>query len=234
MAPKEIRPETETISCAVCGRRLLRGERPEIYLAGGERRTVCELCTVRANHQGWIRESAGPQLGHRGPGREERRPRFRRLRARREQGPGNGRPAPADGPTTKPAGDHDPVSGGVPDGRSEPRNVYAVPTSDELKAARALELFNASEHTRTVAGVARSLGPPAVVIRPSGEHASVVHITVVWELCWYRYEVDLASEAGHAVRLIEQGSELSELPSDQPANAAADDRGLLVMAQAGR
>jgi hypothetical protein len=234
MAPKEIRPETETISCAVCGRRLLRGERPEIYLAGGERRTVCELCTVRANHQGWIRESAGPQLGHRGTGREERRPRFRRLRSRREHGGGNGRPAAVDRPASEAGGDHDPASGGVGDGRSERRNVYAVPTSDELKAARALELFNASEHTRTVAGVARSLGTPAVVIRPSAEHASVVHITVVWELCWYRYEVELASEAGHAVRLIEQGSELSELPGDQPANAAADDRGLLVMAQAGR
>ena len=113
--------------------------------------------------------------------------------------------------------------------------MYAVPTSDELKAARAMELFNASEHTRTVAGVGRSLGAPAVVIRPDAEHASMVLITVVWELCWYRYEVELASEAGHAVRLIEQGSELSELSSgDQLANAAADERGLLVMAQAGR
>jgi hypothetical protein len=233
MAPKEIRPEAETISCAVCGRRLLRGERPEIYLVGGERRTVCELCTVRANHQGWIRESAGPQLGHRGTTREERRPRFRRLRARREHGPGNGRPTADDGSAPEAAREQDAASAG-PEGRSEPRHVYAVPTSDELKAARAMELFNTSEHTRTVAGVARSLGAPAVVITPNAQQASVVHITVVWELCWYRYEVELASDAGHAVRLIQQGSELSQLPSDQPANAAADDRGLLVMAEAGR
>ena len=43
-----------------------------------------ELCTVRANHQGWIRESAGPQLGHRGP-REDRLPLLERLRNRRDR-----------------------------------------------------------------------------------------------------------------------------------------------------
>ena len=32
--------------------------------------------------------------------------------------------------------------------------------------ARALELFNASEHPRTVAGVARSLGLPGVAVLP--------------------------------------------------------------------
>jgi hypothetical protein len=228
MAPKEIRPEAETISCAVCGRRLLRGERPEIYLVGGERRTVCELCTVRANHQGWIRESAGPQLGHRGTTREERRPRFRRLRARREHGPGNGRPMADDGSAPEAAREQDAASAG-PEGRSEPRHVYAVPTSDELKAARAMELFNTSEHTRTVAGVARSLGAPAVVITPNAQQASVVHITVVWELCWYRYEVDLADEAA-GVRVIAQGAELSELtPAEQVPNAVADERGRLVL-----
>ena len=34
--------------CDVCGRTLLRGERSHPYLEGGERRTVCELCTSRA------------------------------------------------------------------------------------------------------------------------------------------------------------------------------------------
>ncbi|MFL5820600.1 MAG: hypothetical protein ACJ76S_07955 [Solirubrobacteraceae bacterium] len=234
MAPKAIRPETEAISCAVCGRRLLQGERAEIYLVGGARRTVCELCTIRANHQGWIRESAGPQLGHRPGGREERRPRFRRLRGRREAAPANGR-AGGDGSAPEAAPDQDPASAAMPEGHREPRHVHAVPTSDELKAARALELFNGSEHTRTVAGIARSLGAPAVVIRPDAEQASVVLITVVWELCWYRYEVDLASEGLHSVRLVEQGYELAELAAqDQLPNAAANDRGLLVMADAAR
>ena len=39
-----------------------------------------------------------------------------------------------------------------------PRQVKAVPTNAQLKIERALELFNASEHPRTVAGLARTLG----------------------------------------------------------------------------
>ena len=42
----------------------------------------------------------------------------------------------------------------------EPRHVRAVPTGAEQKIASAVELFNGSEHRRTVAGVARSLGAP--------------------------------------------------------------------------
>ena len=83
MVPKTIMPQDTVISCAVCGRTLLQGERPEIYLVNGARRPVCELCTVRANHQGWIRESEGPQIGHRGAGAGERRPLLERFRGRR-------------------------------------------------------------------------------------------------------------------------------------------------------
>ena len=226
MPPKAIRPDTAAISCAVCGRRLLQGERPETYLAGGTRRTVCELCTVRANHQGWIREAAGPQLGHQGTRREERR-RFPRLRGRRDRDAA-ARPAPEAGLEPDTGGGEEPASA---DGPRAPRHVHAVPTSDELKAARALELFNASEHPRTVAGVARSLGQASVSIRPETAHPSVVSIVVAWELCWYRYEVDLAEEGLHGVRQVQQGYELSELPpEDQAPNAAADERGALVLA----
>jgi hypothetical protein len=106
-----------------------------------------------------------------------------------------------------------------------------VPTSEELKLARAAEVFNASEHPRTVAGVARSLGVPSVAVNPSAQQASVVQIVVAWELCWYRYEVDLAEEGTHGVRPAGQGYELSELePHEQAANAAADEHGLLGLA----
>ena len=44
------------MSCDVCGRTLLRGEQADVFLAGGTRRNVCELCTQRASHEGWIRE----------------------------------------------------------------------------------------------------------------------------------------------------------------------------------
>jgi hypothetical protein len=234
MAARAIHPQDTVISCAVCGRTLLQGEHPEIYIVNGARRHVCDLCTVRANQQGWIRESAGPQLGHRGP-REERRPLLERLRARRERRAGlrthSEAPPPEAGESLAaeeaPAAPH--VEPAI-EGPREPRHVHAVPTSDELKAARALELFNASEHPRTVAGVARSLGPPEVSVRASADQASQVDVLVAWELCWYRYEVDLADEGVNGVRVAAQGYELSELePADRAANGAADEHGLLVL-----
>lgn len=45
--------------CALCGRHLLRGEAPEVFLSDGERRDVCELCTSQALFAGWIRVGAG-------------------------------------------------------------------------------------------------------------------------------------------------------------------------------
>ena len=60
---KELRPVHHDISCDVCGRTILKGERPEPYLApGGQRKVVCELCAGRADATGWIRESAHGEL----------------------------------------------------------------------------------------------------------------------------------------------------------------------------
>jgi len=96
-----------------------------------------------------------------------------------------------------------------------------------LKVARALEVFNAGEQPRRVAGVARSLGAPSVTVRPLEDSGSAVAIVVAWELCWYRYEVDLGDEAAGS-QLVAQGMELDELPDeDRLANAAADERGEL-------
>jgi hypothetical protein len=103
----------------------------------------------------------------------------------------------------------------------------AVLTSGELKVTRALEVFNAGEQPRRVAGVARSLGAPTVTVRPLEQSGGTVAIVVAWELCWYRYEVDLGDEAAGS-RLVAQGMELDELPDeDKLANAAADERGEL-------
>jgi hypothetical protein len=108
-----------------------------------------------------------------------------------------------------------------------PRHVRAVPTNADLKMERALELFNGSDHPRTVGGVARSLGQPAVCVRPTPERPSVVSITVMWDLSWYRYEVDLTDE-GAGPRRVGQGDELEELaPEDTVGNATADERGHL-------
>ncbi len=53
---KSISTNGPVVACDVCGRTLLRGEHADVFLHGGVRRTVCELCTPRAAHEGWIRE----------------------------------------------------------------------------------------------------------------------------------------------------------------------------------
>ena len=113
-----------------------------------------------------------------------------------------------------------------------PQPARDAPTSGELKVARALAVFNAGEQPRRVAGVARSLGAPTVAARALEESGSTVAIVVAWELCWYRYEVDLGDEAA-GPRLVAQGMELDELPAeDRLANAAADERGELAVLSA--
>ena len=59
---RDIRTNQIDIACDVCGRTLLRGEHAETFLAGGSRREVCDLCTARAQNEGWIRESGGDEL----------------------------------------------------------------------------------------------------------------------------------------------------------------------------
>jgi hypothetical protein len=235
MTPREIRTDEGQVTCAVCGRSLLRGEEPEHYLHDGKRRDVCELCTGRAEREGWIREAEGAQIGARAA--RDRRGLISRLRQWQRSRPQHAEEVPATPVAESNGGslaDELRTSPYASDelfatARPSERHVHAVPTSDELKITRALELFNVSEHPRTVAGVARSLGPPAVAVLPV-DNSSVVTVTVAWELCWYRYEVDLADERG-GVRVADQGYELEELAdNEQVANAAADDRGVLQAA----
>ncbi|MGH2887172.1 MAG: hypothetical protein ACRDPA_31505, partial [Solirubrobacteraceae bacterium] len=109
----------------------------------------------------------------------------------------------------------------------EPRHVRAVPMGAGQKIASAIEVFNNSEHRRTVAGVARSLGAPIISIHPNEEHSSLVDIVAAWELCWYRYEVDLSDE-DPMVRVAAQGYELDELsPREREPNAGYDQHGAL-------
>jgi hypothetical protein len=223
---RDIRTNQVDIACDVCGRTLLRGEQAETYLAGGSRRQVCDLCTARAEHEGWIRESGADELELRHTRHDGRGRGFLdRLRARRERAREVQAEMSAAAEDAGGDGEHDEAA---PSRR--PRQVRAVPTNADLKMQRALELFNASDHTRTVGGVARSLGAPAVSVRPRTDRPAVVSITVMWELSWYRFEVDLSDEAG-GVRRDAQGDELSELPpAEQEINAAADERGALHLA----
>jgi hypothetical protein len=78
-----------------------------------------------------------------------------------------------------------------------------------------------------VAGITRSLGLPDVSVHPSDANGSVVHVVVSWELCWYRYEMDLRDEVP-TVRGGDRGYELSELSEiERQNNAMADERGHL-------
>jgi hypothetical protein len=233
---RDIRTNQQDVSCDVCGRTLLRGERAEPFLAGGARRHVCELCTARAQHEGWIRESGADELTLRSARHEGRTRLVDRLRSRRERAREAAEAQEAaqeaaeagvhfDSPPRAPASEPPP-----PEPPRRPRHVRAVPTNADLKMERALDVFNASDHVRTVGGVARSLGPPAVCVRPLAERPSVVTITVMWELSWYRFEVDLSDE-GSGVRREGHGAELGDLaPDEQVVNAAADERGGLHLA----
>jgi hypothetical protein len=235
-------------SCDVCGRTLLRGERSHAYLHGGDRHSVCELCITRALQGGWVREGTLPDYGESSARIDRRRSFLGRLRSRRDA---PGQPEPEERPSfdddppsfdeLPPAAVVTPVRAEAPrrpprnppparesQGAREPRHVRAVPTSVEHKISSAVELFNASEHPKTVAGIARSLGIPEASVLPT-EQPSAVHLILAWELCWYRYEVDLSDEVP-SVRVSGQGYELDELaPGEQCGNARADERGTLTL-----
>ncbi|MGO9886398.1 MAG: hypothetical protein ACLP0L_00540 [Solirubrobacteraceae bacterium] len=229
---KDIRPSTAITVCDVCGRTLLRGEHAEVYIDGGVRRSVCELCKPRALNEGWLREGTVPTYDENESSSARRGSLLSRLRRRRERAPEplaspDAEPEPAPEPRA-PAPEPPPAPRRrVRETAREPRHVRAVPMGAEQKIASAIQVFNNSEHRRTVAGVARSLGAPDVSIHPNLQHPSLVHIVASWELCWYRYEIDLSDEVP-VVRVAAQGYELDELtPQERQSNASYDEHGAL-------
>jgi len=205
---------------------------------------VCELCFVRADHAGWIRESAHGDTPTRGPSPQERRPLFGRLRRRGAQ---EATPEPSEGDLASADDGVGPgVDGGAGNGDApaprprrqpyvpppDPRHVRAVPTTAEVKIERALDLFNASEHQRTVAGLSRSLGLPWATALPDPDAPSTVTLVVAWELSWYRYRVDLG-DAVEPVALQAKGDDLTDIDQSlHDWNAGLDDEGRLVIGTA--
>jgi predicted Fe-S protein YdhL (DUF1289 family) len=244
---KELRPVHDAVSCDVCGRTILKGERAEWYIApGGHRRQVCDLCTVRAQHHGWIRESAAGEMPAHMPRHEPRRGMLGRLRKRRpslspgadearlaEQEAMYGGDLPADnGDRLKPVSEEETPARRPRSRPHAPRHVRAVPTTAEVKVERALELFNGSGHQRTVAGLARTLGPPWVSAMPDPNQASAVSVLVAWELSWYRYRVDLGDEAD-PVMMLDKGEEIDQIDESLRAwNAELDEDGRVVAGHA--
>jgi hypothetical protein len=251
MATRTIVTSKPDVACDVCERRLLRGELHDVFLTGGQRRTVCELCAPRAAHEGWLREtdrhsvSLPPSRAKRGRnllerlrqgGRtgSERMDRDRALRGDSSaEESGAGLAYEREGARSYDFLDPIPLDASeAPVAQTEGEWAVAQPpatSTGDLKVEQALAVFNAGEHPRRVGGVARSLGAPGVSVRPVEESGGVVAIVVAWELCWYRYEVDLGDEAAGA-RVTGQGTELHELAEeDRLANAVADERGALML-----
>ena len=107
--------------------------------------------------------------------------------------------------------------------------MRAVPTTAEVKVERALELFNASEHQRTVAGLSRSLGAPWAAALPDLDAPSTVNLVVAWELSWYRFRIDLG-DGSEPVGLAAKGDELDDIDAEMRAwNAGLDAEGRLVI-----
>jgi hypothetical protein len=251
VATRTIVTSQPDVACDVCERRLLRGEQPDIFLAAGRRRTVCELCAPRAAHEGWMRERDSQSMTL--PPLRARRGRsfFERLRQ-------VGRPtdeAPSSSgatgsPTTRSSGpSYDFLDGYSPSGGAQPVPATPHESGDDLHAMqgepslarggaadgpagyleRALGVFNGSEYPRRVAGVARSLGAPEVNVRSAEHLESIVLIVVAWELSWYRYEVDLSEDQPQA-RATAQGTELGELEREERiGNAIASETGTLSL-----
>ncbi len=253
MATRTIVTSQPDVACDVCTRRLLRGEQPDVFLAAGRRRLVCELCAPRAIHEGWLRETERAPVSI--PALRSRRGRTLLGRLRQVARPAGGQSTAAELATqpepgavaepydflddagsaaTVPVPARAPAQPDEPAAGQPPGEIPLTPEAPSPRAASVLDLaveaFNASEHPRRVLGVARSLGAPEVSVR-SAEHAlSVVVIVVAWELCWYRYQVDV-DERPAEVQLVGEGSELGELSHEErAANALALDSGLLALA----
>jgi hypothetical protein len=218
--------------CDVCGRTVLRGEHVTSYTNGSARREVCELCETRALHEGWVREGSLDAFPSSSSTAERRRSIFSRRRGRRETATSHGAVSATWEEDSAASSWSQNTSAEPPPKRRQRRQVHAVPTDDGQRAVKAVELFNRSEHRRTVSGVARSLGRPAVNVSPVPGRPSLVSIVISWELCWYRYEVDL-SDDGTSVRVAAQGYELDALDErERQPNAVADEFGQVTLERA--
>jgi hypothetical protein len=185
-------------TCAICERSLLTGEQTFRFSPDGRDYVdVCPLCQDEALAHGWVRE--GSSLSPAVQPSVRRRSRLASL-----LGAGSAEPEPL---------------------MSEP--ILRRLSERELALVEAAELFNATQFRRTIAGVARALGPPEVSIVPlSGVNPEVV-ITFAWEITWYQYRV--APESGQPVRLAERGHDISELELTATAwNAKVDVEGRVV------
>jgi hypothetical protein len=209
-------------SCEVCERTILKGERTRRYVSpDGEQREVCDLCRAEVEAARWVRADRADikPPPPREPATNRAKAWIADRAARTRLALEETRRRAAEGAAPKPE-------------RNGPR-VQSAPDTPERRLRRALEEFNESEHRRTVAGLARSLGEPRVAAVTPVDAPHDVRVTVAWDLSWYQWEVRLLDEPAR-VRSVAKGSELEQLAeSDRRWNARADGDGRLQLA-AGR
>ena len=176
--PRDIKTNQADVACDVCGRTLLRGEHAEAL--PGRRPAPPGL---RAVHRARPARGLDPRVRRRrpraAPSRAARAAAARFSTACARAASGRARSTTRSRPTSRCRRPHRRPGAAIgprararrrspsPRRRARPRHVRAVPTNAELKMERALDVFNASEHPRTVGGVARSLGAPAVSRAPA-------------------------------------------------------------------
>lgn len=185
------------VVCAICGRTVLVGERTFRFTPDG--REFVDVCPLCKDEAlaHGWVSEGGPRVPVQ-PGDRQPRGLFGKLLGRR--------PPPVE---------------------TLPEPVLRHLSRDEQQIVEAATLFNLSPHRRTVEGLTRSLGWPAVsIVMLSGTNPEVV-ITVCWEISWYQYRV--TPELAQPVRLEERGHELSELdPLYRNWNAQLDEHGRVV------
>jgi hypothetical protein len=190
-----------TRTCAVCERTLLMGEHTVRFSPDGhEFVDVCPLCSEVALDHGWVREghAVSPALQQH-TRRRRQKTLWQTLLGAREDA--------AEPVVTEP--------------------VLRRLSDDELALVEAADLFNQSTFRRTVAGVARSLGPPKVSIIPlPGVNAETV-LTFAWDITWYQYRV--TPDASQPVRIADRGHDIAEVEETYAQwNARFDESDRLV------
>jgi hypothetical protein len=188
-----------TRTCAICERSLLMGEHAIRFSPDGEDYVdVCPLCAEIALEHGWFREGS-PTTPTVPLDSRRRRGRFASLLAGRRA-------------------EEAPVA---------PEPILRRLSEPELAVVEAADLFNTSQHRRTVAGVAKSLGSPSASIVPLSGVSGEMVVTVAWEISWYQYRV--SPDAPQPVRLAERGHDLDSLEASfQAWNAHLADDGRLI------
>jgi hypothetical protein len=190
------------LTCAICERSLLMGERTTRFSpqGDGEFVEVCPLCHEIAVDHGWVKEGSPTTPTVPAARRRRRQPALLRLLGTRD----NEHTAPV-----------------------MPEPILRRLSERELAMVEAAELFNASDYRRTVGGIAKSLGSPRASVVPLSGASGELVVTVAWDISWYQYRV--SPDSAQVVRLAERGHDPTQLEGAFTRwNAKVDDDGRVV------